>query len=175
MEGRGRDPGRQDRPPKTHATRLQGIKRLLHTRLLSLRVQPPYHSPQHEAHLEMTRLAPQTASFVGFMPCFFISQKSYWDVLPPEMRALIWTWKEVAELQGPRDIHRKKLSIVHAEMNILNSFLYCGLCDQLHHDLIPVWFKERYGPHRITWTALRLQREGKLPPTLNITKLYLKS
>ena len=82
MEGRGRDPGRQDRPPKTHATRLQGIKRLLHTRLLSLRAQPPYHSPQHEAHLEMTRLAPQTASFVGFMPCFFISQKSYWDVLP---------------------------------------------------------------------------------------------
>ena len=63
-------------------------------------------------------------------------------------------------------------------MNILLSFLYCGLCDQLHHDLIPVLFEERYGPHRIpsaSWTALRLQREGKLPPTLNITKLYLKS
>ena len=34
----------------------------------------------------------------------------------------------------------------------------------------------RTSPHpSATWTALRLQREGKLPPTLNITKLYLKS
>ena len=59
VERGGRDPGRPDSPPQTHATRLQGIKRLLHTRLLSLRAQPPYHSPQHEAHLEMTRLAPK--------------------------------------------------------------------------------------------------------------------
>ena len=72
VEGRGRDPGCPDSPPQTHVTRLQGIKRLLHTRLLSLRAQPPYHSPQHEAHLEMTRLAPN--GLFRWIHAFFISQ-----------------------------------------------------------------------------------------------------
>ena len=173
MEGRGRDPGRQDNPSQTHATRLGGITRLLRIRLPRLRAQPPHPSPQKEAHLEMT----YTVSFVGFTSVFYFAE-SLWDLLPPELTTIIMMWKEVAELQGPRDTHRNKLSIVHAEMAVLHSFLYCSLCDQLHHDLIPVWFEERYGPHRIpsaTWTALRLQWEGKLPPTLNITKLYLKS
>ena len=54
MEGRGRDPGRQDNPPQTHATRLGGITRLLRIRLPCLRAQPPHPSPQQEAHLAMT-------------------------------------------------------------------------------------------------------------------------
>ena len=54
MEGRGRDPGRQDNPPQMHATRLGGITRLLLIRLPRLRAQPPHPSPQQEAHLAMT-------------------------------------------------------------------------------------------------------------------------
>ena len=87
--------------------------------------------------------------------------------IPPELKTIIMTWKEVAELQGSRDTHRNKLCIVDAEMNILPSFLHCGLCDKLHLDLLPVWLEERYGPHRppnALWMALRLQREGKVPP-----------
>ena len=69
MNRRGRDPGRQDSPPKTRATCLQGIKRLLHTQMLSLQAQPTYHSSQHKAHLVMTRLTAKQP-FVGFMSAF---------------------------------------------------------------------------------------------------------
>ena len=54
MEGRGRDSGRQDNLPQTHATRLGGITRLLRIRLPRLRAQPPHPFPQQEAHLAMT-------------------------------------------------------------------------------------------------------------------------
>ena len=66
----------------------------------------------------------------------FLPAHSRWDALPPEMQALLMTWKEAAEIQKAKKAHQATFRRVLAD---LTSFSVCALCGWNHLIFFNCW------------------------------------